>query len=164
MKKFVGAFCMFEGGDNVARTQGSGKFRTPKAMYDAWCEYKEYCDGKTKFVTTFSQRESRHITEEVPAPVSYSIKGFCNWIGMTYENFNLTYEKSNSDRFNHVIARMLSECEIDTKEKLETARIEPRLAGLLLSKYGYSTTVEQKTDFTNIDKLIEGIDRMADTE
>ena len=49
-----------------------------------------------------------------------------------------------------------------TKEKLETGQIESKLSGLLLSRYGYSTTVEQKTDFTNIDKLIEGIDRMAD--
>jgi hypothetical protein len=57
---------------------------------------------------------------------------------------------------------MKEECEIDTKEKLESGQIESRLSGLLLSRYGYSTTVEQKTDFTNIDKLIEGIDRMAD--
>ena len=146
----------------MARTQGSGKFRTPKSMWDAWCDYKVDCDGRTKKQTTFSQREGRHITEEVPAPVSYSIRGFCVWIGMTEQNFYATYKDSNKDKFECVIARMLTECEIDTKEKLETARIEPRLAGLLLSKYGYSTTVEQKTDFTNIDKLIEGIDRMAD--
>ena len=81
---------------------------------------------------------------------------------MTEENFYLTYQKSNEDKFSSVIARMKQECEIDTKEKLESGQIESRLSGLLLSRYGYSTTVEQKTDFTNIDKLIEGIDRMAD--
>lgn len=146
----------------MARTQGSGKFRTPKSMWDAWCRYKDDCNGRTKLQTTFSQKEGRHITEEVPAPVSYSFRGFCLWVGMTEENFYLTYQKSNEDKFSSVIARMKQECEIDTKEKLESGQIESRLSGLLLSRYGYSTTVEQKTDFTNIDKLIEGIDRMAD--
>lgn len=146
----------------MARTQGSGKFRTPKSMWDAWCEYKVDCDGRTKKQTTFSQREGRHITEEIPAPVSYSFKGFCLYVGMTEQNFYATYINKNRDKFESVIARIKDECEIDTKEKLETGQIESRLSGLLLSRYGYSTTVEQKTDFTNIDKLIEGIDRMAD--
>lgn len=146
----------------MPKTQGDRTFLTPESMWDAWCEYKDNCNGRTKKQTTFSQREGRHITEEIPAPVSYSFKGFCLYVGMTEQNLYATYYNKNRDVFEPVLARIRDECEIDTKEKLETGQIESRLSGLLLSRYGYSTTVEQKTDFTNIDKLIEGIDRMAD--
>lgn len=148
----------------MARTQGSGKFRTPKSMWDAWCRYKDDCDGRTKKMTSFSQKEGRYVIDDVPAPVSYSFKGFCLYVGMTEQNFYATYLDSNKDRFESVIARMKDECEIDTKEKLETGQIESRLSGLLLSRYGYSTTVEAKTDFSKIDELIKGIDRLADSE
>lgn len=145
----------------MAKTKGSGRFRSASSMWDAWCEYKNDCDSRTKSVTSFSQREGRHITEIIPAPVSYSFKGFCLYVGMTEANFNATYEHSNKDKFESVIARMKDECEIDTKEKLETGQIESRLSGILLSRYGYSTSVKTETDLTNIDNLIAGIDRMA---
>lgn len=146
----------------MAKTKGSGRFRSAASMWDAWCKYKEDCNNRTKIVTTFSQREGRHISESVPAPVSYTLKGFALWCGMSYQNFCATYENSNKEKFDKVIACMKDECEIDTKEKLESGQIESRLSGLLLSKYGYSNTVEQKTDFTNIDNLIAGINKMAE--
>lgn len=146
----------------MAKTKGSGRFRSAASMWETWCKYKEDCNNRTKIVTTFSQREGRHISETVPAPVSYSFKGFCLFCGMTEQNFNATYEHANNEKFESVISRMKEECEIDTKEKLESGQIESRMSGLLLSRYGYSNTVEQKTDFTNIDNLIAGINKMAE--
>lgn len=147
----------------MAKTKGSGKFRSAAQMWEAWEQYKEFCDNKTKTVTSFSQRESRHITDVVPAPVSYTIKGFALWCGMSEANFYMTYRDANKEKFKCVIARMLDECEMDTKEKLESGRIESRLSGLLLSKYGYTTSVKAETDFTNIDNLIAGINKMAES-
>jgi hypothetical protein len=147
----------------MAKTKGSGKFRSAAQMMEAWERYKEDCDHKTKWVTSFSQREGRHISEEVPAPVSYSLKGFALFCGMTEQNFFATYKNANKEKFELVIARIQDECEIDVKQKLESGRIESRLSGLLLSKYGYTTSVKAETDFTNIDNLIAGINKMAES-
>lgn len=122
----------------------SKKFNTAKAMWEKWERFKAYCDSRTVTRTEFSQKSSEFVTAEIPAPVTYTIKGFCKYIAMTETNFYLTYDKN--DKFKSVIARMKEECEIDAREKFENNTLNSRLAGLWMSNYGYTTNVSQDID------------------
>lgn len=122
----------------------SKKFNTAKALYNAWEDFKYYCDNKTVTKTEFSQKESRFVTAVIPAPVTYTIKGFCIYVGMTEANFYATY--NSKKKFELVIARMKEECEIDAREKFENNTLNSRLAGLWLSRYGYTTNINAEVD------------------
>ena len=115
------------------------KINTEKIMWEKWEEYKKECDNKTVVRTEFSQRASEFISAVIPAPVTYTIKGFCKFIGMTEANFYATYNKK--EKFESVIARMKEECEVDAREKFENNTLNSRLAGLWMSNYGYTTNV-----------------------
>lgn len=119
-------------------------FSAEKAMWEKWEEFKKYCDSKTVTRTEFSQRTSEFITAVIPAPVTYTIKGFCVYIGMTEQNFYATYNKNPA--FESVIGRMKDECEADAREKFENNTLNSRLAGLWMSNYGYSTNVTADVD------------------
>ena len=59
---------------------------------------------------------------------------------MTEQNFYTTYNKN--PKFEYVIARIREECEVNTREKFELGMIPTKLAGLWMSKYGYTTKQE----------------------
>lgn len=120
------------------------KFKTPKSMQKAWDEFKDKCDNATVLQTTFSQKDGRYITASIPHPITYTFKGFAVFCGMTEQNFYATYR--NDEAFELVIARMKEECEMDARQKFENGTIDSRLAGLWMSKHGYTTNVDQKID------------------
>ena len=126
------------------KKEKSKRFNTPEAMQDKWKEYKEYCDSQTVTRTEFSQKNSEFVSATIPAPITYTIKGFCIWLGMTETNFYLTY--NDNDRFKSVIAHMKEECEMDARRKFENNTINSRLAGLWMSNYGYTTNVNEKVE------------------
>lgn len=117
--------------------QGTGRFRTAKMMLNAWEEYKSYCDSRTVLVHEFSAKNSEFVSKELKRSITYTLKGFAVWCGMTEQNFYATY-KDNS-KFELVIARMKEECEVDARSKFELGIIDSRLAGLWMSHYGYTT-------------------------
>lgn len=117
---------------------------TPKTMWERWEEFKTYCDNKTVVRTEFSQKTGEFITAVIPAPITYTIKGYCVFIGMTEANFYATYDKNK--KFELVIARMKAECEVDAREKFENNTLNSRLAGLWMSHYGYTTKTEANVD------------------
>ena len=45
-----------------------------------------------------------------------------------------------------MVTRMREECEVDARMKFELGVIDPRLAGLWMSRHGYSTKVEAESD------------------
>lgn len=116
------------------------KFGSAKALETAWNEYKSFCDNKTVVTTAFSQKSGDFVTAEIPKPVTYTIKGFCNYVGMTEQAFYSLYDKE--EKLELVIACMKEECEIDAREKFENGTIDSRLAGLWMSHYGYSTKAD----------------------
>lgn len=124
---------------------------TPKKMRKLWEEYKVVCDEKTVKRTEFSAKQGEFITATIPAPVTYTIKGFCLWIGMTEQNFYATYNQKVE--FESVIACMKDECEIDAREKFENNTISSRLAGLWMSNYGYSTATKVEAEVETSKKL-----------
>ena len=121
----------------VARAR---KFGSAKALETAWDEYKSFCDSKTVVTTAFSQKSGEFVTAEIPKPVTYTVKGFCNYVGMTEQAFYSLYNKDK--KLEPVIARMKEECEIDAREKFENGTLDSRLAGLWMANHGYTT----KTD------------------
>lgn len=122
------------------------KFRTVKAMQEAWEQYKEECDNKTVLTHEFSAKNSEFVSANLKRSVTYTFKGFALFCGMTEQNFFATYR--NDPKFESVIARMREECEIDAREKFELGCIDPKLAGLWMSNYGYSTKTEATDDIT----------------
>ena len=132
----------------IVAKEYSKKIKTPKAMEEAWEAFKAYCDSKTVVRTEFSQKTSEFVTAVIPAPITYNIKRFCSFVGMTETNFYLTYDKN--EKFKSVIARMKEECENDAREKFENGTINSRLAGLWMSNYGYTTSTKVEADVSPI--------------
>ncbi|MBQ8920316.1 MAG: hypothetical protein IJ056_09460 [Acidaminococcaceae bacterium] len=114
-----------------------GLIKGPKQMLDMWEKYKERCDNRSIVVFDHNKKTGDYDVNEVIHPVTYTIKGFAVFLGMTEQNFYSTYSKN--PKFEYVIARVREECEVDTREKFELGMINPKLAGLWMSKYGYST-------------------------
>lgn len=131
------------------------KFGSAAALEKAWEEFKEYCDNKTVVTTSFSQKTGSFVTAEIPHPITYTIKGFCAFAGMTEAAFYDLYNKEA--KLEPVIARMKQDCEIDAREKFENGTLDSRLAGLWMSNYGYTTNtvsqVSNSVDVTIIDDL-----------
>lgn len=120
------------------------KINSEKIMWEKWNAYKDECDNKTVIRTEFSQKASQFISAVIPAPVTYTIKGFCRFLEMTEANFYATYNKNA--KFESVIARMKEECEIDAREKFENNTLNSKLAGLWMSNYGYTTNTNVDVD------------------
>lgn len=139
----------------IVAKEYSKKINTAKAMMEAWESFKDYCDHKTVIKTEFSQKSSEFVTAEIPAPITYTIKGFCNFVGMTETNFYVTYGRN--EKFKSAIAHMKEECEVDAREKFENGTINSRLAGLWMSNYGYTTktdaNIEADVGVTIIDDI-----------
>ncbi len=116
---------------------GRGRsIKSPKIMAEKWEEYKEYCNTRTFVVNEFSQKLGDFVTKKLIKPTTCTIAGFCDkFLDMTEQNFYATY--NNDPKFESVIARMKQYCEIDAREKFESGLINPRLAGLWMSNYGY---------------------------
>lgn len=140
---------------NVAK-EYSKRINSPKAMEIAWESFKDYCDHRTVTRTEFSQKLSEFVTAVIPAPVTYTVKGFCKFIGMSEANFYITYDKN--EKFKSVITRMKEECEVDAREKFENGTINSRLAGLWMSNYGYSTKAETNMEMKNKVVIVDDLD------
>jgi hypothetical protein len=135
------------------------KIPSVRRLEEMWAAYREDCDQRTMKRTDFSPKLGIHVTSEVPAPVSYEIKGFCAYIGMTEQNFYATYNKDPD--FESVIARMRQDCENSKREGFEQGRYPSQLAGLWMSRYGY--TVRQDTNVTgNVPVVFGGEDDLED--
>ena len=116
------------------------KFKTPKALAKKWDEYCEYCANHKATVTEFSSKLGKFITAEVNKPITVTIKGFCAYVKLPRQDFYETY--ADDEQFCDIVTRMHEESEVDAREKFESGQLPAALAGLWMSKYGYST----KTD------------------
>lgn len=134
----------------MAKTKYSGKFRSAAQLENAWEDYKNWCDTQTvkKVVSTCVNdgEVTKEVVEEL-APTTYSVKEFAVFCGMTERNFYATYDKDV--KFQLVIDKMKSECELDTKRKFENGTLNPKLAGLWMSRWGYGTNQNVTADVKN---------------
>lgn len=116
------------------------KIKSVKALEEAWEEYKSFCDNQIVLTHEFSQKNSEFVSAELKRSITYTIEGFCAYIGMNRQAFYATYFED--EKFCDIVTRMKEECELDARRKFETGMIPTQLAGLWMSKYGYTT----KTD------------------
>lgn len=137
------------------------KVTSAKKMTELWEKYKEHCDNRTVLTHDFSSKNSEFVSAELKRSVTYTIEGFCVFIGLSRSAFYDTY--ACDEKFSDIVTRMKEECEIDAREKFELQVIPSQLAGLWMSKYGYTTKVDNNlsgtidTEKTKLDDLIQQV-------
>lgn len=137
----------------------SRKFSTVKALEETWEEYKDNCNNRTVLTHDFSSKNSEFVSAELRRSVTYTIEGFCVYAGISRAAFYERY--ADNEKYADIVTRMREECEIDAREKFELGAIPSQLAGLWMSKYGYSTKTDStvsgtlETEKSKLDDLIK---------
>lgn len=134
------------------------KIKTTRELEEKWEEFKQYCDNKTAVCHEFSAKNAEFITVELKKPITYTIEGFCVYVGISRQSFFDYY--TNEAKFADIVIRMKEECELDARAKFEQGTIPTQLSGLWMSKYGYTTrqdaTISERKEGQLAD-LIEGL-------
>ena len=63
------------------------KFKSVKALEDAWEQYKEWCNNQKVLTHDFSSKNSEFVSAELKRFVTCTIEGFCVWVGIARTNF-----------------------------------------------------------------------------
>lgn len=116
------------------------KFKTARALEEAWEDFKLWCNNQSVLTHEFSPKNSEFVSKELKRSITYTIEGFCVYVGLARRAFYNSY--ANDPRYSHIVTRMKEECEIDARRKFELGMIDPKLAALWMSKHGYSTKAE----------------------
>lgn len=119
---------------------GRKRFKTKADLEIAWEAYKEACDNHTVLTHDFSSRNSEFVSAELRRSITYTIIGFCVFVGISRQALYADY--LNKKPYLDIATRMREECEFDARRKFETGVIPPQLAALWMSKHGYSTKTE----------------------
>ena len=128
------------------------KIKSVKALEEAWEEYKDKCDNKKVVAHEFSAKNSEFVTDVLRRSITYTIEGFCVFIGLARSKFYETY--AEDERYRDTVTRMREECEVDARTKFETGQIPTQLAGLWMSNYGYTTKTEAKANVTGTQQVV----------
>jgi len=114
-------------------------------MERLWEEYKESCDSYKAVAHEFCRKTGAFVSAKINKPITYTIEGFCLYIGLDRSAFYDTYDTENSE-FSNIVTRVREECEINARIKFETGQIPTQLSGLWMSKYGYTTSTNSKVE------------------
>ena len=106
------------------------KITSVKQLNELWEKYKEYCNNQMVLTHDFSSKNSEFVSKELRRSVTYTIEGFCVFIGISRSAFYEYY--GNNDRM-----------------KFELQMIPSQLAGLWMSNYGYTTKMD-----TNVSGMV----------
>ncbi len=132
---------------------------SPEAMEALWEEYKLYCSDQKVLTHEFSSKNSEFVSKNLRRNITATIEGFCVWLKMARSAFYNTY--ANDERFKDIVTRITEECEIDARMKFELGIIPSQLAGLWMSKHGY--TIKNENDLkSNQPVVFVGVDSVAD--
>lgn len=142
--------------DRVGRPR---KFKTPDELHSAWETYKAYCDSKPVLTHAFNSKTGEFVSAELKHSVTYTIEGFCVYVGISRQAFHEYYAESK--RFVDIVTRMREECETDAREKFEVGAIPTQLAGLWMSKYGYTTKQEADVEVKPSEKLSDILSQLG---
>ena len=132
------------------------KIKSVKALEEAWEEYKEFCDNQMALSHEFSAKNSEFVSAELKRSITYTIEGFCVYIGLARSTFYQIY--GEDERFSDTVTRMKEECEFDARRKFELQVIPTQLAGLWMSNYGYSTKAETNMEMKNKVVIVDDLD------
>ena len=128
------------------------KFRSAKSLVEAWEEYKHYCDNQTVLTHEFNAKKGDFVSAKLTRAITYTIEGFCMYCGLSRSAFYSTY--GEDERYSDIVTRMREECEVDARRKFELSMIPSQLAGLWMSKHGYTTKVDADAKVTGTQVVI----------
>lgn len=120
------------------------KIKSVKALEEAWDGFKHYCDNQNVLTHDFSAKNSEFVSAELKRSITYTIEGFCRYIGITRQSFYVTY--GQDPRYADIFTRIREECEVDARRKFELGMIPERLAALWMGRYGYSAKADMTHD------------------
>lgn len=135
------------------------RFKSVKALEEAWEAYKAYCDNQMVLTHDFSSKNSEFVSKELKRSITYTIEGFCVHAKISRSSFYEIYEED--ERFSDTVTRMKEECEVDARSKFELGVIPSQLAGLWMSNYGYSTKTDANVS-GSVPVVISGDDELED--
>ena len=135
------------------------KIKSVKQMEEAWEEYKADCDNKRVLTHNFNPKTSKYVSAELKHRITYTIEGFCVFIGIARSNFYEFY--ANNPNFRDTVTRMREECEVDARKKFELQEIPSHLAGLWMSNYGYKIKTDNDIS-SSVPIIITGSDKLED--
>ena len=134
------------------------RFKKPEELLETWEMYKEDCDSQMVLTHDFSSKNSEFVSKELKRSITYTIEGFCVFAGISRSAFYDTY--ANKIGYSDIVTRMKEECEVDARKKFELQVIPSQLAGLWMSKYGYTTKQDtnisgtMETEKTKLDDIL----------
>lgn len=135
------------------------RFKNPEELLETWEMYKEDCDFQMVLTHDFSSKNSEFVSKELRRSITYTIEGFCVFAGISRSAFYDTYAERKG--YSDIVTRMKEECEVDARKKFELQMIPPQLAGLWMSKYGYTTKTDAnisgslETEKNKLDDLLQ---------
>lgn len=136
------------------------KFKTAKALAEAWEAYKAWCNNQSVLTHDFSAKNSEFVSKELKRSVTCTIEGFCVWAEMPRSIFYDTYAADS--RYSDIVTRMREECEVDARMKFELGVIDTRLAPLWMGKHGYSTKADTVPPAQEDDPITKSLKEAAD--
>lgn len=135
------------------------KFKSAKALNEAWEAFKAECDSQVVLTHDFSSKNSEFVSKELKRSITYTIEGFCVFAGISRASFYEYY--ADDEKYADTVTRMKEECEVDARKKFELQIIPSQLAGLWMSNYGYTT--KNDTNFSgSVPVVISGDDELED--
>lgn len=120
------------------------KFSSVKDLKQTWETYKAYCDNQMVLTHDFSAKNSEFVSKELKRSVTYTIEGFCVYAGISRAAFYERY--GGNPKFADMVTRMKEECEVDARSKFELGVIPSQLAGLWMSRHGYTTKTDSNIE------------------
>lgn len=134
------------------------KIASAKKMEELWESYKADCNNQLVLTHDFSSKNSEFVSKELRRSVTYTVEGFCVFVGISRQAFYENY--AGNKRYIDIVTRIREECEVDARKKFELQVIPSQLAGLWMSKYGYTPKTEAANgtgDEGRLAELIEGL-------
>lgn len=120
------------------------KIQSAAKLEEMWKEYKVDCDNQEVLTHDFSSKNSEFVSAKLKRSVTYTIEGFCVFVGISRSKFYETY--GQDERYRDTVTRIREECEVDARKKFELEIIPTQLAGLWMSNYGYGAKQEDSKE------------------
>ena len=90
------------GGEDLGRSR---KIESIKKMEEFWEEYKEYCDNQEVLTHDFSSKNSEFVSKKLKRSITYTIEGFCVFVGIARSKFYETY--MTDTRYRDIVTRIV---------------------------------------------------------
>lgn len=126
------------------------KIKSPEEMEQLWEAYKLECDNQEVLTHDFSSKNSEFVSAKLKRSITYTVEGFCVFMKISRQAFYEYYAAKK--RYVDIVTRIREECELDARRKFELQLIPSQLAGLWMSKYGYSTKTENNISTVDAEK------------